>query len=250
MNGSYSGAYDSKGMLHEDFENEITISQATRTSFDWASDPYAIGAVVVQGGPNDNFFFYDPAVNSDTNLYPDGDLTDKSKKESISHISFCWNKTGDDGDDDDDDPDEMCYEEETAWAANGVLPGEIGYINASQWATYVEYFGVEKTTTLFAGQTIPVGTATFSAPVDGWVTITIELVEGWVFYYDVADFEEDDNLKVQDYEEAPEGNPAIGLFDWKESIPFGSTTGSIVVPANNYYGVHLDVAGEVVCPAE
>jgi hypothetical protein len=52
---------------------------------------------------------------------------------------------------------------------------------------------VKKTTTMFAGQTHPAGTADFSAPVDGYITITITLDPGWEFH-DVAE-----NLKVQDY---------------------------------------------------
>lgn len=243
MSGSYSGAYDSKGMLHEDFENVITLSNAKRLSFNWASDPYAIGAVVVQGGPRDNIFFYNPAINSDTNLYPDGILTDKSKKEAISHINFCWNKTADD-DDDDDDPEPICYQDETAWAEG--LP----YVEQGNWAMYVPYDSEALFVALVAGQNMDAGTVTFSAPVEGLVTITVNLKNGFVFYYDLADEEEDDNLKVQDYEVAPEGNPAIGLFDWKTFIPGGSTTGSIVVPANNYYGVHVDLAYEIPCPSE
>lgn len=247
MNGSFSGAYDSKGMLHEDFENVITLSNATRYKFNWASDPYAIGAVVVQGGPKDNIYFYahpvynltGEALMEDTDLVP-YDQGGKGKKESISHLNFCWNKTDDNGYD-------QCYKEETAWASNGDEHGEISYIEASQWATYVEYFKVEKTVSLFAGRTIAAGSVTFSEPVGGMVTITVNLDNGFVFYFDLADDEEDDNLKVQDYAEAPEGNPAIGLFDWKTFIPAGSTTGSIIVPANNYYGVHLDVAQLVDC---
>lgn len=232
MNGSYSGAYDSKGKLEKDFENVITISKATRYTFDWKSYPYPIGAVVVQGGPMDNIFFYDSAVNSDTELYPFDSGT--KKKETISHISFCWNKTDENGNDE-------CYQEETAWAAG--LP----YVGANQWAMYVDYAGVEKEVDLLAGQYMDAGTVTFSAPVDGWVTITVNLKNGFVFYYDLADEEDDDNLKVQDYEFPPEGNPAIGKFDWKTFIPGGSTTGIIVVPENNYYGVHLDVAFPVEC---
>lgn len=250
MNGTYSGAYDSMGKLHEDFENVITISKATRTSFDWASDPYAIGAVVVQGGPRDNFFFYDhpdynpdgEALTSDTYLYPDGDLTDKAKKESISHISFCWNKTAEDPEDPEEPPVPVCYQEETAWAAG--LP----YVEQGNWAMYVPYYGEELTVDLLAGQYLDAGTVTFSAAEDGWVTITVNLENSFIFYYDVADYEADDNLKVQDYTEVPPAeNPAIGLFDWKVSIPAGSTTGSILVPENNYYGVHVDVAYEVDC---
>lgn len=245
MNGPYTGAYDSQGMLHEDFENVITLSKATRLSFDWASDPFAIGAVVVQGGPRDNIFIYDPAVYEDTGLYPDGDLEDKGKKETISHLNFCWNQTGEDDDDDDDDPEPICYQEETAWAAG--LP----YVEQGNWAMYVPFYGAELTVDLVAGQNMDAGTVTFSDPVNGLVTITVNLENGFVFYYDLADEEEDDNLKVQDYAEVPPAeNPAIGLFDWKTFIPGGSTTGSIIVPANNYYGVHVDLAYEIACPIE
>jgi hypothetical protein len=232
MNGTYSGAYDSKGKLHEDFENVITLSKATRYTFDWESDPYAIDAVVVQGGWMDNIFFYDPAVKSDTELYPYDSGT--KKKETISHISFCWNKTDDNGDDE-------CYQDETAWAVG--LP----YVEQGNWAMYVPYYGKELTVALLAGKYMDAGTVTFSAPVEGMVTITINLDNDFIFYYDVLDTEEDDNLKVQDYEVDPSENPAPGLFAWKKLIPFGSTTGSITVPQNNYYGVHLDLAQLVPC---
>ena len=252
LNGPFSGAYDSMGMLHEDYENVVTLSNATRLKFDFASDPYAIYAVVVQGGSMDNIFFYahpvyapeGEPVTSDTYLFPYDNLATR-KVEDISHISFCWNQTTDDGDDDDDDPDPVCYGEETAWAYG--LP----YIGASQWAMYVPYYGEELTVDIYAGQNMLAGTATFSAPdEDGMVTITINLVDGWIFYYDLGDEEADENLKVQDYEVPPEGNPAIGLFDWKISVPVGSSTAAIEVPLNNFYGVHLDVANVIDCEVE
>ena len=244
--------YDGRGSFVDDYANPITISEASRFSFDWASAE-GISSVIVQGGPMDNIFFYSHPIFapnwepqlSDTDLYPYD--SGSAKREMISHVNFCWNRTGEDDDDDDDEPEPMCYQEETAWAANGDVAGEIGYVGANQWATYVEYFDVEKTVTLFAGQTIPIGTATFSAPVDGSVTITVDLDYPWIFYFDLFDIEVDDNLKVQDYEFPPEGNPAIGLFDWKTFIPVGSTEGEIVVPENNFYGVHLDVALEYDC---
>lgn len=230
--GTYKGAYDGQGKSDPDFDNTITLMNTSRLSFDWKSDPYAIGAVVVQGGPRDNIFFYDPAVNSDKDLYPDT-VEFTRKDQQISHISFCWNKTDGNG-------DEECYQEETAWAA-GVEYGP-------NWAMYVPYADEETTVDVFAGQNLLAGTATFSDPVDGMVTITINLNEGFIFYYDVFDIEEDDNLKVQDYEVAPIGvNPAPGMFEWKTFIPVGSDTGSIDVPANNYYGVHLDLAYLVDC---
>jgi hypothetical protein len=123
---------------------------------------------------------------------------------------------------------------ETAWAANGDVPGEFRYQDPGNWATYVEY--AVKTTTMFAGQTIPVGTAEFSAPDDNdYITITITLDPGWEFQ-NVAE-----NLKVQDYASAPSGNPNPGLFDHKTDCDVDENVCTIIVPANNYYGVHADV---------
>ena len=129
----------------------------------------------------------------------------------------------------------VCYEfeGETAWAANGNYPLELRYTPRGNWATYVAYEGEAKTVTLFAGQTINVGTVEFSAPADDIVTITITLTGDWEFE-DVAE-----NVKIQDYEFAPSGNPAPGLFDHKDTAtesPF-----SIDVPENNFYGVHVNV---------
>jgi hypothetical protein len=126
----------------------------------------------------------------------------------------------------------MIFNGETAWAANGDVPGELRYTKRGNWATYVKYMGVEKTTTLFAGQYMAAGTVHFSAPADGMVTITVTL-EGWEFK-DVAE-----SLKVQDYATAPSGNPNPGGFAWKTDAT--GTTGSIEVPVNNFYGVHAEV---------
>ena len=127
------------------------------------------------------------------------------------------------------------FDGETAWAANGDVPLVYRYTNRGNWATYVAYAGEAKTTTLFAGQTIPVGEVTFSDPADGIVTIEVTMNEGWEFE-DVAE-----NLKVQDYAAAPSGNPAPGLFDHKKTCDPEENTCSIEVPENNFYGVHVNV---------
>ena len=123
---------------------------------------------------------------------------------------------------------EKVCQEETAWAAGS------RYVSRGNWATYTPYNGEAKSVTLFAGQTMQAGSVHFSAPMDGKVTITIELNTGWEFQ-DVSE-----NVKIQDYEFAPSGNPSPGLFDHKgfaSGSPF-----SIEVPYNNFYGVHVDVA--------
>jgi hypothetical protein len=135
------------------------------------------------------------------------------------------------------------FEGETAWAANGEEPLELRYTQRGNWATYVQYDGGEKTTTLFAGQTINVGSVTFSAPdTYDMVTITVALTGDWEFE-DVAE-----NLKVQDYADPPSGNPAPGGFDHKEDCDAESKTCSIKVPENNYYGVHVNVGQWVPNP--
>ena len=127
------------------------------------------------------------------------------------------------------------FQGETAWAANGDAPGSLRYnLRGGNWATYVQYFGVEKTTTLFAGQTTAVGTVVFSDPVDDMVTITVYVeLEGWIV--DPNDM----TLAVQDYANAPSGNPSPGLFDHKATCDATSCT--IEVPENNFYGVHVNV---------
>ena len=135
------------------------------------------------------------------------------------------------------------FEGETAWAANGDKSGELRYNQrGGNWATFVEYSDEGKTTTLFAGQTINVGSVTFSVPVDEMVTITVLLSGDWEFE-DVAE-----NLKVQDYADAPSGNPAPGRFDHKKDCDAASKTCSIVVPENDYYGVHVNVGQWVPNP--
>jgi hypothetical protein len=120
---------------------------------------------------------------------------------------------------------------ETAWAVG------LRYVQPGNWATYTPYEGYFKQVTLFAGQNINIGWVTFSAPVNGMVTISIDLVANAGFQ-NVAE-----NVKIQDYEFAPMGNPSIGLFEYK-----GTASGqsfSIEVPFNNFYGVHVDA---LVCP--
>jgi hypothetical protein len=118
---------------------------------------------------------------------------------------------------------------ETAWAAG------IRYVNQGNWATYTPYVA-DSTVTLYAGQDMEAGMVHFSAVDGGNVTITITLNDGWRFK-DV-----DENVKIQDYADAPSGNPSPGLFNTKDyafESPF-----SIEVPANNFYGVHVDVEWE------
>jgi len=211
MNGKYSHAGQT-----------ITISNSNGSTFDWAVTPYPLGAVIVKAGTGALVYYYN-GVSSDTELVA-------PYRKEISHATFCWNGA-------------TCYEEETAWAEGD------RYVKKGNWAMYVDYYGVEKTVKLIADYTnyVHAGTVTFSAPVDGNVTITVNLTDGAIFYYDLNDPFYDNNLKVQDYDKAPTKTPSPGLFTWKTNIETGAITGSIVVPVNNFYGVHMDIALPVDC---
>jgi hypothetical protein len=50
-----------------------------------------------------------------------------------------------------------------------------------------------------------------------------------------------ENLKVQDYAKAPSGNPVPGLFAHKKTCDVLLDSCWIMVPANNFYGVHVNV---------
>jgi hypothetical protein len=142
-----------------------------------------------------------------------------SDRDSISHVILCQMLA----------PCE--WEGETAWAHGP------RYEDQGNWATYTSYVP-NSTVILYAGQTMDAGTVHFSEAVDGFVTITITLNGGWRFFDDPGM----ENVKIQDYENAPSGNPAPGGFDHK-----GYATGSpfsIEVPANSFYGVHVDVEWE------
>lgn len=230
-NPAYNGTYIT------DEGNEITISNSDSVFFDWASN-WPVDMVIVKASTKANLFDYTNAY-LDTDVYSvvkspaeydeNGNMIKEPTFYEISHVTFCYNEP------------EQCWKEETAWAAG------TRYVTRGNWAMYVAYNGEEKTVDIIAGQYMKVGTATFSAPVDGMVTITINLT-GAIFYYDVKDPLYDDNLKIQDYASKPPAqNPAPGLFAWKWQIPVGETHAEVQVPLNNYYGVHLDVAVPVPC---
>lgn len=121
---------------------------------------------------------------------------------------------------------ECLWKEETAWAAGP------RYVSRGNWATYTPYQSNEPVM-LYAGQHMEAGTVAFSGVEDGYVTITISLNEGWRF----APVPE--NVKIQGYASAPSKTPSPGGFAWKSTE--SGDYAEIVVPASNFYGVHVDV---------
>jgi hypothetical protein len=220
----------------------VTVTMVDETSFNWSATPNAVGAVIVKsvgtgmqaGGYN--VYSYDPAVDSDSNL--SGVTVDKTNGHTtiehtfdINHITFCWDLAG------------VCMEDETAWAEGFAFDPNSG------WAMYVPYFGEEMTVDLIAGQNEVAGDVTFSVPEDGWVDITITLTGDWIFYYDVEDDEQDDNIKIQDYTAEPNENTKVapGLFDWKAAADIDDVSFTITVEENNFYAVHVDLATGEPC---
>ncbi len=131
--------------------------------------------------------------------------------------------------DDDENGVEPGNGHESAWAEGESYNADI--------AMYVTYGGEPLTVSLIAGTDTHVGWVHFSAPSDGFVTITVTLLDGWLF-----STYNGENVYIQDYQEAPSGTPASGLFAYKYtamSSPWASPSDEI--PENNYYGVHVNV---------
>jgi hypothetical protein len=206
-------------------ENTITIGENDGTYFDWAARS-AVGAVIVKGGNTANVYRYDPQASADTGLHAPLNPNSGNFYE-VSHVSFCWNE----------EVNACEWIEETAWA------GGDRYIPRGNWATYTPYVP-NGAVTLYAGQELEAGTVSFSEAVDGVVTITIELNEGFRF----ADDPEGENVKIQGYDAPPpRKNPEPGQFKHKfdaSTSPFPAP-----VPASAYYGVHIEVEWEF-CPED
>ena len=184
-------------------------------------------AVIVKGGPGN--FAYISYDCLDPNVWY-GPFTAPNVGRNVpqvSNVTFCYT------------PCEDCeWRGETAWAANGDVPGEIRYVQPGNWATYVEYSGESKTVSLFAGRTLLAGFVEFTPIEDDKVEIKITLLdENWRL-----DPETDEKVKIQGYDEAPTGNPQVGLFNTYKGNDL-----TIVVDKFNFYGVHLDVEWQY-CP--
>lgn len=209
--------------IPDDIEGVISFTlSGDMVSWSIAS-PYKVCAVIVKGGPIAQVYYYSGGASSDDGLTAPVN-SNNNQPYGVSHVTFLFYKG--------EQPQE-CWAGETAWASGP------RYTKRGNWATYTQYSD-GSTVVLYAGQTMAAGTVYFSGVSSGYVTLTITLNSGWRFK-DVAE-----NVKIQDYVTAPSGNPSPGQFAWKEKAdvsPF-----SITVPANNYYGIHLDVERKVACP--
>ena len=159
--------------------------------------------------------------------YEAGSVTTQTNQ-NISHVSWYFVY---------DPPEEECeWVGETAWASGP------RYVTRGNWATYTPY-EAGSTVPIYAGRTIHVGNADFSAVVAGEVTITITLFDGVRLELDEDGFIVEEAVKIQGYDAPPPAaNPAPGRF-----TTYKGTDLIVTVPAFNYYGIHLNVEVEV-CP--
>jgi hypothetical protein len=210
---------DIVGVIQFTLVNSYTVS--------WSIvSPYKVCAVIVKGGHAARVYYYSGGATSGSGLTPPINKNNNMPYD-VSHVTFLFYQG---------EPPMECWNAETAWAYG--LPYNKDQGN---WATYTPYDPGSKVI-LYAGQTMNAGFVQFSdVSADGEVTVTITLNPGWRFA------PVDENVKIQDYETAPSGNPSPGQFKWKGTADSGSNTFSIVVPANNYYGVHVDVERRVDC---
>jgi uncharacterized protein YaiE (UPF0345 family) len=260
-----TGKVDYNGAFEGSFEGFTVTTDGTNVTWSFtAPEGYCLAnmAVIVKGSADANVYFYGSELYGDSGLASPVNASGSSA--GLSNLTFCYNLV-------------PCETEcewigETAWAA-----GE-RYTKRGNWATYTAYqtssgadcigcyqqFDPEifcssrdtecreelaallaaclaaceassggSSIVLYAGQSMEAGTISFSAVNNGSVTITITLNAGWRFKNSA------ENVKVQDYATAPSGNPSPGLFLWKEYAT-GSTY-SFDVPANSFYGIHVDV---------
>lgn len=132
---------------------------------------------------------------------------------------------------------EACLEESNGNGGNG--NGQVNEETAfggdtegdgAAWWYYYDTEGPE-IQTVWAGQTIDIGTVTVSDPVNGEVTIEISL-NGWDLQAD------SEAVKIQGYDrnDIPTSRPIAGLFtDYKgDSL-------TVTVPENDIFVIHLDV---------
>jgi hypothetical protein len=126
------------------------------------------------------------------------------------------------------------YCQDCIWIGESAWGAGTRYVNPGNWGTYTAY--AVGSVPLLAGQTMNAGTVSFSPIVAGKVTVIVALNAGWRF----ADVK--DNVKIQGYGAAPTTKPVPGKFASKSKAT--GSTWSVQVPANNYFGVHVDVEWE------
>lgn len=216
------------GEFSAEFPAGFTVT-TDGTSVTWSYTPVngkclAGVSVIVKGGNAANVYTYEAGINGDSGLVSPDNAS--GGPAGLSNLTFCFNLV----------PCEECeWVGETAWGAGP------RYVNKGNWAMYTP-FVANSNVDLIAGQHYEAGNIHLSAAVDGYVTITITLNDG----FRLAEFEGEiieQAVKIQGYSSKPAArNPAPGRFN-----TYKGTDLEITVPAFAFYGIHLDVEREV-CP--
>lgn len=222
------------------FEGMFTVTETDGTYFSWTTD-MQICAIIVKGGPDANIYYLDDQCEGFDFHAPIN--PNNGNPYGLSHVTLCFFAAAC------GNQPEYCVQEETAWVNNTEENNR--YTNRGSWARYIApvwegdgsgYFEYE----ILAGQNYVAGEAILDSDGD-IVTVTLNLYDGWVFYYDAGDPEGDDNVKAQGYDGAPHGNPKIGKFDTKHRVDAGATSFTFEMDVFDYYGIHLDVGMPVDC---
>ena len=126
--------------------------------------------------------------------------------------------------------------QETAWAGCNFYNGGWNNSTRGNWALYTSYTGEIKWIDLVAGQNLIAGSVQL-VPMSGEdkITIRIRLAEGWCLQ------PVEEPVKIQDYATTPTGNPKVGHFAYKKISAFVDGWYEVIVPRNNFYGIHVDV---------
>jgi hypothetical protein len=222
--GEQETPFDGSYMMEDG--NIISISNNDGYFFDFTSDS-PVSCVIVKGGTGALVYCFGEPVFSGTALYApirydkDGNSIGICE---ISHVTFCYNES----------EKESEWVGETAWVAGS------RYVSKGNWATYSQYAS-DKSLTLYAGQTKKAGEVHFSTiDLNGNVTITIELNEGWRLEMDEAGSIVEEAVKILGYTNTPAAkNPSPGQFN-----TYKGTDLEITIPAFKYFGIHLNVEWE------
>jgi hypothetical protein len=223
MNGDYLAEFENG------HSNTITILNSDGSIFDWSATN-SIGAVIVKAGTGANVFLYDPQAFADQELFG-------WDNKEVSHTTFCWNP----------DPDD---EEECEWVEETAFGGETEGLGSAWWFAFdtegpasqkifagqmevegasVEYDAENDVLTIILGEKMrlqPITEETKVHPRTGVVTETVN----------------DEQVKVQGYNDLPGSRPVAGLFTLYKGREL-----TIYGDGSRYYVIHLDVEVEV-CP--
>ena len=204
----------------------VTITNGNGKSFDWTSD-FKVCAVIVYGGPTTNVYEYPQGACGDNHLTAPVNPV-SGKNYIINNVTFCFTSTP-------CSATHECLQEEIAWTDGNL------YTSRGDWATFTPYPGHCQYVDIYADETILAGAVSFRDNEDGTVEINFQLDHGFVFNI------VDENIKVQDYDLTPSRKPTPNLFEHKATTPYKATTYTIIVPRNEFYGIHLNLANETPC---